>query len=105
MWWIISLISLFLLAVEALVTTFFVMVALNGFPSLPDALVIIYLVCAGGLLLALSGLAGFLARKLADVSRVPLWLGGILTTLVSLVILPVLMFVLTFGLLAGFGML
>jgi len=103
MWWIISLISLVLLVIEAVLTTFFVMIALNGFSSLPNALVIIYLACTCGLLPILSLLAGWLAKKLSGSSPLPLWLTGTLTTIVNLVIIPILLFVLTFGLLAAFG--
>jgi hypothetical protein len=65
MWWIISLIGLVLFAVEAVVTTFFLLVALNGFPSLPDVLVVIYLVSGCAFVLGLSFLAGWLANRLA----------------------------------------
>lgn len=104
MWWIISLIGLVLLVIEAVMTTFLLLIVLNGFTSLPDALVNIYLVCTCGLLLLLSLLGGYLAKKLAQISPLPLWLAGVLTTMVNLVIIPVLLFVLTFGLLAAFGM-
>ncbi len=103
MWWIVSLISLLLLAIEGALTTLMIMILLNGFPSLPDAMVNLYLVCAGGSLPALSLLAGWLARKLSQISRVPLWLAGILTIIASLVMFPILLFVLTFVLLAVFG--
>jgi hypothetical protein len=103
MWWIISVINLILLSLEAAGTTFMVMVMLNGFPSLPDAMVALYMVCGSGLLLALSLLSGWLAKKLAETSPVPLWLGGVLFTLSFLVSLPILLFILTFALLVSFG--
>jgi len=72
MWWVYSLIALIWLVIEAMVITFFLMVALNGFPSLPDAFVSIYLVCTCGLLPALSLLSGFLAKKFSEINPLPL---------------------------------
>lgn len=105
MWWIISLISLVLFAVEAMITTFFLLVALNGFPSLPDAMVIVYLLSSCAFVLGLSFLAGWLANRLAQSGRLPLWFAGVLTTVGSLVLLPVALSVWTFGLLLLFGQL
>jgi hypothetical protein len=105
MWWIISLIGLVLFAMEAMVTTFFLLVALNGFPSLPDALVVIYLASGCAFVLGLSFLAGWLAKKLAQSSSLPLWFAGFLTTTGSLVLLPIVLSVWTFGLLLIFGQL
>jgi hypothetical protein len=104
MWWVVSLIALVLLLIGAVVVTFFVMVALNGFPSLPDAFVILYFAFTCGLLPALSVLGGILAKKFSEVNSQPLWIGGILTTIVSLMILPILICGLTFVLLLAFGM-
>jgi hypothetical protein len=104
MWWVISLIGLVLLAIEAVAVTFMVMVALNGFPSLPDAFVKIYFVCTLGLLPVLSLLSGFLAKKYAETNPLTLRHAGILTTIASLVIVPILLCGLTFGLLLAFGM-
>ena len=42
-------------------------------------------------------------EKLAGASRMPLWLAGIITTGASLMVVPVLLFVLTFVLLIAFG--
>lgn len=104
MWWIISLIALVLLVIEAVMVTFFVMVALNGFPSLPDAFAIIYLVCTCGLILVSSCLDGFLAKKLSETHSLPLLPAGILTMAVSVVIVPILLVGLTVVLLLAFRM-
>ena len=104
MWWIVSLIALVLLLVAAMGVTFFLMVALNGFPSLPDAFVIIYFAFTGVLIPTLSVLAGLQAKKLSKGKPQRLWLAGMLTTIVSLVIVPILLCGLTFGLLLAFGM-
>ena len=104
MWWVISLIALVLLFIEAVSVTFFLMVALNGFPSLPDAFAIIYLVFTCGLVLALSLLAGLMAKRFSERNSLPLGLAGMLTVVVGLVMVPVLLCGLTFGLLLAFGM-
>ena len=104
MWWVISLIALVLLVIEAAMVTFFLMVALNGFPSLPDAFAIIYLVYTCGVILVLSWLDGFLAKKLSETNPLPLWLTGTMTMTVSVVIVPILLIGLTVVLLLAFGM-
>lgn len=104
MWWVISLIVLVLLLIAAAVVTFFLMVALNGFPSLPDAFVIIYFAFTCGLIPTLSVLAGLLAKRISEGEPERLLPAGILTTIVSLVIVPILLCGLTFGLLLAFGM-
>jgi hypothetical protein len=101
--WIIALISLVLLLIEAVVTTFFLMIALNGLPSIPDALVNSYLVCTCGLLPILGLLSGFLAKQISGWTAVPLWGSGLITTVIGLAIMPIALFVLAFGLLAAFG--
>lgn len=104
MWWVISLVALVLLLIAAAAVTFFLMVALNGFPSLPDAFAIIYLAFACGLVPALSVLAGLLAKRISRGEPERLLPAGILTTIASLVIVPILLCGLTFGLLVAFGM-
>jgi hypothetical protein len=103
-WWIISLIALPLLAIEAVMVTFVLMVALNGFPSLPDAFAIIYLVCTGGLIPVLSWLAGFAAKKRSETNPPSLWSTGVVTIIASTVIFPILLVGLTVVLLVSFGM-
>jgi hypothetical protein len=103
MWWIISLIGLVLFTIEAVVTTFFLLVVLNGFPSLPNGLVVIYLVSGCAFVLALSFLAGWLAKKLVQSGSLPLWFAGVLTTVSGLVLLPIVLSVWTFALLLIFG--
>jgi len=105
MWWIISLLLIPPLIVDAVVTTFILMVMLNGYPSLPDALVNLYLVCACALIPGLSLLAGFLAKKLSEVGKLSLGFGGVLTGTAALTFLPIILIALTFVLLAAFGML
>jgi hypothetical protein len=56
------------------------------------------------LILALSLLAGILAEKYARIAAQPLWLTGMLATIVGLVLVPILLCGLTFGLLVVFGM-
>ena len=104
MWWTISLIALAWLAIEAVTITFVLMVALNGFPSLPDAFAIIYLVCTCGLVLVLSWLNGFLAEKLSENKPLSLWSAGVLTIIGSTVVMPILLVGLTVVLLVAFGM-
>jgi len=105
MWWIISLLLIPLLLIEAVATTFILMVMLNGYPSLPDALVNLYLVCAIGLVPGLSLLAGFLAQKLSDLQPIPLWVSGSATGLAAVALFPISLITLTFALLAAWGML
>ncbi len=104
MWWVYPLIALVWLVIEAVAVTFFLIVALNGFPTLPDAFVGIYLTCTCGLLPALSLLVGFLAKKFSEINPPSLERVGVLTIMVSSVILPILLCGLTFGLLLAFGM-
>jgi hypothetical protein len=103
-WWIVSLTALILLATEAAMVTFFLMVALNGFPSLPDAFAIIYLICTFVVMAAFSSLDGFLAKRLSETNPLPLWVTGTMTTTVSVVITPILLIGLTVVLLLAFGM-
>jgi hypothetical protein len=103
--WILSLILVPLMIVGAVVTTFFLMVMLNGYPSLPDAMVNLYLASACGLILGLSLLAGFLTGKLSEAGKFPGWVIGILAGAAALVLLPLILVTLTFVLLAIFGML
>jgi hypothetical protein len=104
MWWIVSLTALILLVTEAVMVTFVLLVALNGFSSLPDALAIIYLVCLGGSIPLLSWLDGSLAKKLSETHPLPLWLAGTMTITVSMVYFPLLFIGLTVVLLLAFGM-
>ena len=104
MWWIISLAALITLAMDAGMVTFVLMVALNGFPSLPDALAIIYLVFTGGLVLVLSLLDGTLAVKLSAAHPLPGWAAGIMTITVSVVYVPLLLIGLMVVLLLAFGL-
>lgn len=105
MWWIVSLILIFPLIIEALVTTFVLMVMLNGYSSLPDALVNLYLASAVVMLLSLGFGAGFVAHKWAALRPISLWASGSLSGFVALVLYPPLLIALIFGLLAMFGML
>lgn len=102
---IIPAITLVALVIVAVLTTLALMVVLNGYPSVPDAIMFIYLACSCGLLPALSLLVGFSAQKISEISPIPAWVAGIGLALVALVVLPVILFVLTFALLAIFGML
>ena len=102
---IVSLIFFLPLFIEAALATFFIMVMLNGYSSLPDAMVTIYLTGALFLVGGFSVMAGWLAKKLSGALAAPLWLGGILIGWVFILILPVSLLVLTFGLLAVFGLL
>ena len=105
MWWGVSLMALVLLALEAAMVTFVLLVALNGFSSLPDVLGILYLVCTGGSIPLLSWLDGSLAIKLSETHpSLPLWLAGLMTTTVSVVYFPLLPIGLTVVLLLAFGM-
>lgn len=101
--WIITLTSLLLLIVEAGMTIFILLIMLNGYPSLPDAMPKIFLACSGCLLLALSLLNGWLSKKVSP--SIPMWIAGILMTTLSLIIIPIALFVLTFVLLGAFRML
>ncbi len=104
MWWVYALIALVWLVIEALAVTFFLMVALNGFPTLPDAFVGIYAACTCWVLPILSLLSGVLAKKFSEINSMPLERTGVLTIMVSSVILPILLCGVTFGLLLAFGM-
>jgi hypothetical protein len=104
MWWIVSLAALILLAIVAAMVTFVLMVALNGFPSLPDAFPILYLIVTGGLVPVLSLLDGYLAKKLSEANSLPLWAAGMMAITVSAVCLPIPLIGLTVVLLLAFGM-
>ena len=105
MWWIISLILIAPLMAEALATTVFVIIMLNGYPRLPDGMAALYMLGVIGLIPTLSLLAGFTAHKWAALRPIPLWASGILTGLAALLVYPPLLIALTFVLLAAFGML
>jgi hypothetical protein len=105
MWWVVSLVLAPLLFMSALITTFLIMVALNGYPSIPDALAGIYLVAALVLTPSLSVMAGRMAGKLSKGRGMPLWLAGLPSGAAALALLPIILGVLTFILLAAFGML
>lgn len=102
-WIVISVIALVLLLVDGAITSVFVLIMLNGYMSLPQAMDAIYLTCGGGLILLLSFFCGFGAKKLAESTPIPTWLGGVILTGIALVIVPVFLFVLTFVLLGLFG--
>ncbi|MBN1370896.1 MAG: hypothetical protein JW987_02970 [Anaerolineaceae bacterium] len=104
--WIIVSIAMFpLLLIEAVLSTFFIMVMLNGYPSLPDLMVAFYLTGALFLVIGSSLAVGWLAKKLSGALAAPLWLGGILVGGGFITIMPFALLVLTFGLLAVFGLL
>lgn len=105
MWLIISLLLILLLSFEGVVSTFFVIIMLNGYSSLPDALVNLYLASAVVMLLSLGFGAGFVAHKWAALRPISLWASGSLSGFVALVLYPPLLIALIFGLLAMFGML
>ncbi|MBN1919823.1 MAG: hypothetical protein JW892_01150 [Anaerolineae bacterium] len=105
MWLIVSLLLILPLIAEAVVTTFVLMVMLNGYTGLPDTLVNIYLASAAALIPGLALGAGFAAQKWAASRSIPLWTSCSLSGLVVLVLYPPFLIVLTFGLLAVFGML
>ncbi len=105
MGWLVALVLVPFLALTAMVTTFVLMIVLNGYPSLPGAMVNVYLISAGLLIPGLSILAGFLAQKVSARRGLSLWIGGLLIGAAASVVLPVILFGLTFALLAAFGML
>lgn len=105
MWLIISLLLILLLSFEGVVSTFFIIIMLNGYSSLPDALVNLYLASAVVMLLSLGFGAGFVAHKWAALRPISLWASGSLSGFVALVLYPPLLIALIFGLLAMFGML
>lgn len=104
-WYIVSVILFLLLFGVAVLSTLFVVIMLNGYPSLPDAMVTLYLTGTLFLVIGFSVAAGWLAKKLSSALAAPFWLGGILIGWVVILLLPVSLFVLTFGLLAVFGLL
>ena len=93
-----------LLLIVAVVVTFVLMVALNGFTNLPDPIGVIYLAFACGSVPVLSVLAGLLAKEISEGDPGRLWLAGTLTTIASLVVLPIFLCLLTAVLLSAFGM-
>lgn len=105
MWLIVSLLLILPLVAEAVVTTFILMVMLNGYPGLPDRLVNLYLASAAALIPGLALSAGFVAQKWAASRPIPQWISGSLSGLAVLALYPPLLIALTFGLLAAFGML
>ena len=105
MWWVISLISLIVLGITEMMTTFVLLIVLNGYPTLPENLVAIYVVTSCGLLPTVSLLNGLLAKKLSENPSRSLENAGIMTITISVLIVPIILFVLAFGLLAIFGQL
>jgi len=91
--------------VDLVVTTIFLMVMLNGYPSLPDGFILLYLGGAIGLVAGLSLLIGWVSKKLEDTLKIPIFAGGPLIGATALVLLPVSLVSLTFTLLGAFGML
>jgi hypothetical protein len=104
-WWGLSLAALVLLGAEAMAVTFVVIVALNGYPSIPDAFAIIYLVYAFVLVVGSSLLVGLLAKRLSEASSKPVGLAGMWPLVVSIVIVPVHLVGLTVVLLLAFDLL
>lgn len=104
--WIIVSIAMFpILLLEAVLSTFLVMVMLNGYQSLPDLMVAFYLTGTVFLVIGSSLAVGWLAKKLSRGLAAPLWLGGILVGGGFITIMPFALLVMTFGLLAVFGLL
>jgi hypothetical protein len=104
-WLISSAIAFVLLSAQAILATFALMIFLNGYPSIPDAMVIIYLGCTGGIVPALSLLVGWGIKKAAEKTTIRAWLAGIGLAALLILILPAILAGLAFALLAGFGML
>ena len=105
MWWIVSLVALVVSTIEAVAVTFVVMVALNGFPSLANAFAFLYLACTGGVMLVMSLLDGFLAKKFSEATSLPLWFAGVVTVTIGAMVMPVLLIGLTGVLMLAFDML
>jgi hypothetical protein len=105
MWMIVTVVALLFLSGSAMLSTLFVIIMLNGYPSLPDGIVILYGCCAFGLLPVLSLASGFTSKKINEISAIPTWLAGIALIIIANVIVPFVLIGFTFVLLAAFGML
>jgi hypothetical protein len=88
MWWMIVLVTLLALLPLAAVELFMAMVAANGYMGNTDPMVTVYLLCMGGGLLAVSLLAGFIARVLAERFSLSLWLTGFISIVLAALIQP-----------------
>ena len=104
-WLIVSMVTVILLLAQAGLTTFVLMVALNGYPSIPDAMVNTYLTCACGSIPSLAFLSGWAAKKVSEKTKIPAGLAGIGFAGLAILLLPAILAGVTFALLAGFGLL
>ncbi len=104
MWLIIVVIAFALLSCEVAVTSIIILIMLNGFPRLPDGFIAIYALFTMVMVTGLSFLSGFLAWKLSEKGHISLPISGVITILISIIIAPVSLFVLTFVLLYAYGM-
>jgi hypothetical protein len=104
LWWVVSLIALVVLLLTSGAMTLIVIIALNGFTYLPDAIGVIYLVFTVGLVIGFSLLAGLVSKNLSQRNDMPLWRTGALTVIIGMLITPTLLCAATTGLLVAFGM-
>jgi hypothetical protein len=103
---VIAVVALVSVSITSLFSTLFVIIMLNGYPSLPDDMVLLYAGCAFGigpaLALIISGLA---SKKINKISPIPTWLAGIGLVILANISAPFILVGYTFVLLAAFGML
>lgn len=88
MWWIVVLVTLLALIPLAMLEIFGAMVAANGFMGNTDPMVAVFLLCLGGGMLAMSLVAGFIAKILAERFSLPLWLTGLIGLALAAIIQP-----------------
>ncbi len=104
MWFVITLLAFILLSVEVVITTFCILILLNGFPTLPDAFVTIYLTSSCFLILFFSAVDGVIAKIVSLWKPSGQWYAGVTMVLLSLIAMPILLIGLIAMLLSLFNM-
>lgn len=88
MWWLVVAVTLLALIPLVALEIFGAMVAANGFMSNTDPMVGVFLLCLGSGVVAVSLLAGLVARILAKRLSRSLWLTGFFGLVLAAVIQP-----------------
>ncbi len=79
-WLLVSFVTFLALIAAAVVSSLFAMVLANGYMGGTDPMVTAYVLCQGTGILLLALLSGLAARMLANATKMPLWLAGLITT-------------------------
>jgi len=102
---VIAVVALVSVSITSLFSTLFVIIMLNGYPSLPNDMILLYAGCAFGIGPVFALISGFASKKINDISPIPAWLAGIGLIIIANFSAPFILVGYTFMLLAAFGML